>query len=558
MRSDLSRIVPLAVLSGVMALAPGWATAPGGDAASPDETGQRRSLPVRITISGETTAILGPVREDGYVDYVAALNQRLSAGVTPENNAAVLFCQAFGPSEIYADTRERFFQMLGIEPLPEEGDYIVDFSSYVQRLVETRRAAGEELGDDEYRQKLQDDFDRIMKRPWSKKESPQMAAWLEENEEPLRLVVEGTRLTRYYTPLIAVSDDGESGMVIAVLLPVLHQTREAARLLGARAMLRLYEGDVEAAWQDLLACHRLARLAAQDPTLVGALVGIAVDGIACAGDARLIHYGNLTAEQTRNMLSKLQSLPPLPTMAERIDVAERYTYLDVVSTLARGQIDLFDSAGGSAGPRANWAFRLAGSLLIDWDQVLRMGNSWYDRMVDALEKPTHAERAEAMSALDDQLKGIAAQVKDRKRLAGSFFQGKSPRYTASRHLGNVIAALFLPPLTAVRTAEDRATTLIRLDELAFALAGYHADDGGYPESLGELAPKYITNVPEDLFTGEDFRYKLEGEGFLLHSLGPNMEDNGGRVDYFDWDEAGEGEDSSQWDDYHLRIPPEAD
>ena len=49
--------------------------------------------PPRITVSHETTRILRPLRGDGYVDYVAALNQMASQGVTPKNNAAVLFVQ---------------------------------------------------------------------------------------------------------------------------------------------------------------------------------------------------------------------------------------------------------------------------------------------------------------------------------------------------------------------------------------------------------------------------------------------------------------------------------
>ena len=54
-----------------------------------------------ITISKETTYITEPLRKDGYVDYVAALNERFRAGVTPENNAAVPFWKAMGPGEIF-------------------------------------------------------------------------------------------------------------------------------------------------------------------------------------------------------------------------------------------------------------------------------------------------------------------------------------------------------------------------------------------------------------------------------------------------------------------------
>ena len=53
--------------------------------------------PVLVTISKETTYITEPLRPDGYPDYLAALNQLASKGVTPEDNAVVILVQAFGP-----------------------------------------------------------------------------------------------------------------------------------------------------------------------------------------------------------------------------------------------------------------------------------------------------------------------------------------------------------------------------------------------------------------------------------------------------------------------------
>jgi hypothetical protein len=36
-----------------------------------------------FTIGKETTYVTGPVDKDGYIDYAAALNERLGKGVTP-------------------------------------------------------------------------------------------------------------------------------------------------------------------------------------------------------------------------------------------------------------------------------------------------------------------------------------------------------------------------------------------------------------------------------------------------------------------------------------------
>jgi hypothetical protein len=60
------------------------------------DSGEKTRKP-KFTIGKETTYVSGPVDKDGYIDYAAALNERLREGVTPETNANVLLWQAFGP-----------------------------------------------------------------------------------------------------------------------------------------------------------------------------------------------------------------------------------------------------------------------------------------------------------------------------------------------------------------------------------------------------------------------------------------------------------------------------
>lgn len=43
----------------------------------------------------DTTRITAPLQPDGSIDYLLAVDNRMSAGVTPENNAAVLLLQGF-------------------------------------------------------------------------------------------------------------------------------------------------------------------------------------------------------------------------------------------------------------------------------------------------------------------------------------------------------------------------------------------------------------------------------------------------------------------------------
>ena len=89
-------------------------------------------------------------------------------------------------------------------------------------------------------------------------------------------------------------------------------------------MFRLHEGKTDEAWQDLLACHRLARLVARGPFLVSCAgrVGHRSMGLVRA-DAALAQYGKPTAERARRFQADLQRLPPLPAMAELLDAGER-------------------------------------------------------------------------------------------------------------------------------------------------------------------------------------------------------------------------------------------
>lgn len=55
--------------------------------------------------------------------------------------------------------------------------------------------------------------------------------------------------------------------------------------------------------------------------------------------------------------------------------------------------------------------------------------------------------------------------------------------------------------------------------------------GDYPQTLDELVPGLLNEVPIDPFTGNPLVYRREGEGFIVYSLGSNQKDDGGRSTY---------------------------
>lgn len=373
------------------------------------------------------------------------------------------------------------------------------------------------------------------------KDFPVLTGWLAANDKSLELFVTATKRPRRYDPLIP-----ENGCMIGALLPAVGHYREAARALMARAMLHANEGKVDEAWDDLLACHRLARLTGQGATLVDELVAIAVDGLACAGDQGLLQT-RLAPAQIARMRADLDKLLPMPKTVDKINVGERFMFLDSVGMVAREGFHNMSDLSGGGNPKGAMESLMdaAARASVDWDHVLRLGNSWYDRMDNAYGKPTRAERQAAFRKIDEDIRKLAVSAKDWKSLGLAMLVDR--RSAISERIGQMFVALLLPAVSTVSNAEDRGAMKFDLTKLAFALAAYRADRGAYPARLADPVPKYVAKVPSDIFSAAELHYRLEDGGYLLYSVGGNGKDDGGKG----MDDRKEGED---WDDIAVRIP----
>ncbi len=466
--------------------------------------------PPKFPLGKVTTYFTGPLDKDGYVDYERALNDELSKGIVPEKNANVLLWQAMGPLPQGGQRMpDEYFRRLGMAESPLHADYFISLNVFCKERLHLDKSQSDALNGQ---------LSRAAKRPWSAKDLAQIATWLETNRKPLGLVVEATKRPDYYNPLICRRNKEGRDLLLTASMPNVQSCREMASALAARAMLHTGEGNFDAAWQDLIACHRLGRLVAHGGVLIESLVGMAIDATAMEANLAYIDAAALTADQSRQCLDALRALAPIPPAADKVDLAERVFFLDAVRFVHRGRIA--GLAGSKDTPLGNLDEQTLNAMSkIDWSPALRAGNQLYGKIAAAMRLEDRADRRRAFAALDQE-------AKQRKESAPDVAQVKGARQF-DKAIGSTLIDLLTPGFEQMQNAHDRTEQMHQHLYIAFVLAAFHHDTGRYPERLADLTPKYAAALPNDLFSGRPLIYRPSENGYLLYSVGINGVDEGG-------------------------------
>jgi hypothetical protein len=554
--------------------------------------------PQNIRVCPETTWVTEPVDGEGFVDYLAAINQRSRRGITPENDAGVLLFRALGRYEDMPETYwDEFHRELGIEPLPAQGNYFVEDARFAEQHPEMLPVVGDAAGSDETidpangfdtdsdaehvdgvarqlnRAAAESDWRRFhevlasiersprrtprdifelqceiaIRIPWRASDFPAVAAWLKQNQTPLDLAAEASRRPRFFFPLISTTE----------YMPVMSSQPRCGSVIGighalcTRAMLRLGEGDAEGAWEDVLAVHRLARLIGQQQTLMSSLCSYAMDEMAVESAPALACSRHVTPELHARIQKDLSALGPATSIADSIDVGERLLSLDMTICVARyGGID--GGLSGDEGVQMSLVDRW-NNTLVDWNEVLIAWNDQYDRIVSVARMPRGPGRDAATKQLEAELDAIRQRLRDPSTAVSRLVIGSQ----RTKFMQSVLFTFLIQSVHSVIDSEEVTSTQLELARLSYAMAAYRQDHGEYPASLAELTADYTTASHIDPFSGGPYVFKTESNGFVLYSVGEDKRDDGG-ITREEADEGGMvlGPDSPyRGYDYPVRVPP---
>ncbi|GBD35037.1 hypothetical protein HRbin36_00141 [bacterium HR36] len=515
---------------------PAWGDKPCDKQASPNsEKAPSASVRVQpwVTLGRETTFFTEPLDRFGYVDYAAALSQELGRGVPPEKNAYVLLLRAIGPRPLGEERLpDVLFRRLGMEPLPDQGEYFVPLAPYL------REGAGLKNGAAIDSVLAQERVART--RSWREQDHPHLAAWLKANEKPLALVIEAAQRPLYFRPIVRtekLAGDASELVMVSDLLAL----REMASALMLRAMLHVSHTDYGLAWRDLYTVLRIARLVGQAFS-IEVLIGSALESTAANSVIAYLEHAPLTPAQWRQRLQELQNLPPRKPLADIVYWGERAFCLDFMQNL---HLHHFRALASYHGGSEKTLLYLLAPKLFPWEKILRRTNACYDEIARALREPDRARRTKALRAFFEQkLSKLAKQESDEAQLKALLkILSDADSDQAEQWTARLIAMGYQPLLRVMQSC-DRADQTHALLQTALVLHIYRLEQGQYPEKLKDLVPKYRADVPRDVFSGQPLIYRRTARGFLLYSVGPNEKDDGGRT----------ATDKPPGDDIRVQIP----
>ncbi|MDZ4818880.1 MAG: hypothetical protein SGJ20_07905 [Planctomycetota bacterium] len=495
----------------------------------------------RVTISKETTLITEPLLPNGYPDYVGALNKTASEGVTTQNNGAIVLLEMLGWKAIQAENKEldqdEFCRQLGIAKIPKADVVYQSWSEFAKTVpldqlpkltaknLEFDVEEGANLDGEEFRQTREyKPLEVCNIRPWTTKQYPAFARWL-ETQRPVLAKLAGLKTRdRYYCPRFP-SKFG--ALEISIDDPILTISRVRELVLYALVPLAMWdigEGRLDAAVEDLELASLLLRCTEERPLLVDRIIHATLVNAAQPVLREIIFHPAVTDAQLQRVAELGQRTRFSKSLANIYDQGERYFALSVVCQMAENGCDGEGNPGKLPVALRQW--------LWDYDQLLRSTNEFQNRVVKA---QSIADRKSRQAAL--------AEI-GKLQVPGSIFSGgEVPPTTwqdiirtvlksltragrtellAERHIG--LSAGAIPPADKI---EARQAARYEVDLLGIALARYRLAHARFPEKLDALVPKYVKAIPPDPCTVQPLVYKTDGKNMLLYSVGPDGKDHGG-------------------------------
>jgi len=316
---------------------------------------------------------------------------------------------------------------------------------------------------------------------------------IEKNRRATELVIEAAG-----KPCFQYGDPKVNAVVID--MPKAVEMLRASRLIVFDALFSAERGDVEGALKRLGAGFRFASKITGEGPLIAGLVAIAEQKLFVFG---LVRVAEGRAVETDLLLRALQDFEP-------------GTWKNLLFESLRGERVFFVDAGRlmfRGGPGGEEA--LVGKIGLGEKLLLWLGRPLIKR---------------------DLIRGVLKYEDVEAQARRPFYETKGFLEEYEREITTlpwtaVLSRIAMPNIGAAFLKQAALEALALAARTGLACKIYRNQNGRYPADLAALVPGILPEVPVDPFTGKPLVYRLEGEGFIVYSLGSNEKDDGGRMTF---------------------------
>lgn len=353
--------------------------------------------------------------------------------------------------------------------------------------------------------------------------SDELREWIAKNAECLALVKRGTECAICLAPPVET---------IGTPTPYVNPWLHMMRILEARSRLARVEGRFGEAADDLAVGMRFGDLIQKDAScLIVYLVGMAIFSSSAESALELVRDPAAPPEALAQLAAELERAGPFDGGLVLAMKTEHRTSCNIVDDLRAKQEQMMLSACIDSNSNR-------------WIKWMRNFRYFF--------KPNQTKRdlAEVHRFMIGQASRIYADVKffDISDKEGGPLAGLRPNA-----IGNYVFLIMLP---SEKIVESRCRTdgILAGAKLVVACHRFERDKGRFPETLAELVPEFLAEVPRDPFDGAPFRYSAE-KG-LVWAVGKNLTDEGGSMRVPGTEEAAVARrDRRRAEDFTFEIQP---
>jgi hypothetical protein len=304
-----------------------------------------------------------------------------------------------------------------------------------------------------------------------------------------------------------------------ILLPHLGNIKRTVQRLQLRACAELAAGRTDDALADVKLMLYLADSAKTEPFLISYLVRLACVHIALQPVWEGLAEHAWSDAQLQELQVWFQQYDFVADMKRPLD-SERAAGILTGDLLARGKynLDILTTDPKQSGS--------ASVNLLGW--IAPRG--WY-----------HLEQLNDVRLFQLQFEGAfdSGQKRVFPRQIASNVKALAPAFANNHWITRnwvtvicirhqLMARVLLPALYKIPLRAAAAQTAVDEAAIACALERYRLANEQYPDTLAVLVPRFISQLPDDVISGEPYKYHRTADGqFALYSVGWNETDDGG-------------------------------